>query len=159
MKETFDIQIAEKLKINRIGTEIVSFGFFSLLVFGLCLLPAKYLPFEIATIYLIEVVSRNVYIVLSSSIIIILVGERLRGMRHYENAELILQPEKMILLSDKKNIELEYEKIKKFQGVMNLTYGFKRLNFVIKMADNNKYEIRADSEVYDGLTDYFPDKN
>ena len=159
LKETYNIKIAEKLKINRIGKDLLGFGFFFLIIFGVCLLPAKYLPFEISTIYLFEVVPHIVYIVLSGAIIIILIGEWLRGMRKYDKAELILEPQKIILISQNKNIELEYDKIKKFRGVMNLFHGYKRLNFVIKMADNNKYEIRADSEIYDGLTDYFPDKN
>lgn len=125
------------------------------------MLPVKYLPFEIATIYLFEVVNRNIYIVLSCSLFLVLFGEWLKGLRKYEKAELALKTDGILLSSTTRNIELKYEKIKKFKGVMNLVHGFSnihKLNFVIKTTDNEKIEIRSHTDVFNGLTDAFPDK-
>gem|GEM_PF-2805898 len=161
MKETFEIEFAERKKINKRGAEIASFGFFFLLIFGLCLLPAKYLPFEIATIYLFEVVNRNIYIVLSCSLFLLLFGEWLKGLRKYEKAELELKSDGISMTSLTKNIELKYDEIKKFNGVMNIVHGLKsihKINFVIKTMDNEKIEIRSHSDIFNELTDYFPEK-
>ena len=161
MKETFDIQLAERKKINKIGSQIANFGFFFAVVFCLFLLPANYLPSEIAVIYLIEFVNRNVYILISISAVIFLFGEWLKGMRNYEKADLELKPDRILLLSKTKTIELEFNDIKKFHGVMNLIHGLSnmhKLNFIIKTNDNGKYEIRSHKDVFNGLTDYFPDK-
>lgn len=162
MKETFDIELAERKKVNKIGSEIANFGFFFALIFCLFLFPAKYLPSEIAFIYLIEFLNRNVYYFISISVLIFLFGEWLKGMRNYEKAELELKTNRIILLSKARTIELEYDKIKKFKGVINLVHGLSnihRLNFVIKMTDNGNYEIRSHKDVFNGLTDHFPDKN
>jgi hypothetical protein len=159
LKETFDIELAEKKSINKIGLKIISLGFFLFLVFWLCALPAKYLPAEIAAIYLIEVLNRNIYYVLAASMIVLLFGDWLNGMRNYEIAELEIQPDRIILHSKTKKIELEYDYIKKFHGVMNFTHSFKRPNFKIITINNEKYEIRAHQDVFNGLTDSFPDKN
>ncbi len=161
LKNTFDIQFAERKKINKIGSQIANFGFFFALVFCLFLLPAKYLPSEIAIIYLIEFVNRNVYIFISISVAIFLFGEWLKGMRNYEKAELELKDNGILLFSKTRRIELKYDEIKKFHGVMNLIHGLSnmhRLNFVIKTIDNGKYEIRSHKDVFNGLTDHFPDK-
>jgi hypothetical protein len=82
-------------------------------------------------------------------------------MRNYEKAELELKTNGILLLSKTRTIELKFDEIKKFQGIMNLIHGFSniyRLNFVIKTTDNGKYEIRSHKDVFNGLTDYFPDK-
>ena len=161
MNETFDIQLAERRKINKIGSEIANFGSFFTFMFCLFLLPANYLPSEMTIIYLIEFVNRNVYIFISISTIIFLFGEWLKGLRNYEKAELELKTNGILLLSKTRKIELEYDEIKKFQGLMNLVHGFSniyKLNFVIKTNDNGKYEIRSRKDVFIGLTDHFPDK-
>ena len=134
MKETFNIELAERKRINTIGSQIANFGFFFAIVFCLFLLPANYLPSEIAIIYLIEFVNRNVYIFLSISVIIFLLGEWLKGMRNYEKAELELKTNGILLLSKTRTIELKFDEIKKFQGIMNLIHGFSniyRLNFSV----------------------------
>lgn len=159
MKETFEIEFAKKKSINKIGKSVLSFGFFLFLVFLLFVWPAKYLPSEIAAIYLIEVVNRNVYYVFATSMVVILLGDWLNGMRNYEKAELEIQPNQIILFSKTKKIELEYDDIKKFHGVMNIIHNFKRPNFKIITNNNEKYEIRAHQDVFNGLTDSFPDKN
>jgi hypothetical protein len=159
LKETFEIELAEKKSINKIGLKIISFGIFLFLLFWFCALPSKYLPSEIATIYLIEVLNRNIYYVLIASMVVLLFGDWLNGMRNYEKAELEIQPDRIILLSKTKKIELEYDNIKKFHGVMNFTHNFKKPNFKIITINNEKYEIRAHQDVFNGLTDSFPDKN
>jgi hypothetical protein len=158
LKSTFDIQIAKKLKINNTGDQIFAIGFTFFIIFGLFVLPAKYLPLEIATIYLFEIVSKNVYIILSGSVILILIGEWLRSLRNYETAELELQTDRLVLITESSNIELKYKNIKKFKGVLGLFNGLNKISFRILMTDKNKYEIKAHSDVFDGLTDSFPDK-
>lgn len=134
---------------------------FFLFMFGLCFLPAKYLPTEISIIYLIEVVNRNIYYIFSGSFVLLLTGEFLRGLRGYENAILELKPDKMSIVSKSETIDLEYGKIKKFYGYNNLVHGLKSmedLNFIIKMNNNTKIEIRSHKKIFNGLTDFFPKK-
>lgn len=162
MKETFDIELAERKKVNKIGSEIGHIGFVFAFIFCLFLLPANYLPSEIASIYLIDFVDRNVYYFILISVAMLLFGEWLKGLRNYEKAQLELKPNGISLLSKTRTIELEFDKIKNFRGVMNLVHGLTnihKLNFVIKMTNNRKYEIRSHKDIYNGLTDYFPDKN
>lgn len=159
MKETFEIEFAEKKSINKIGKIVLSFGFFLFLVFLLFVWPAKYLPSEIAAIYLIEVVNRNVYYVFTGSMVFLLIGDWVNGMRNYEKAELEIQPDQIILFSNTKKIELKYDNNKKIHGVMNITYNFKRPNFKIITNNNEKHEIRAHQDIFNGLTNSFPGKN
>ena len=140
------------------GSEIRNFGIFFLVCFGLFLLPAKYLPFEISWVYLIEIVNRNVYICLSASMIIMLFGDWLNGMRDYENAHLEILADRILLTSETRNIELEYNQIKKIYGTVNLTHRLMRPNFVFRMKDNEKHEIRAHADIFNVLTDFLPNK-
>ncbi|MDT0294947.1 hypothetical protein ACFQ3R_05870 [Mesonia ostreae] len=161
MKVTFEIEFAKKRKISNIGAEIVSFGFLFLFIFGLCLLPAKYLPFEIATIYLLEVVNRNIYIVLSCSSFLVIFGSWLKGLRKYEKAELELKSDGISMTSLTRNMELKYDEIKKFGGTLNIVHGMKsihKINFIIKTINNERIEIRSHSDIFNELTDYFPEK-
>jgi hypothetical protein len=159
MKEKFRIELAERKKINKVGKEITAFGAFFFILFLLCLLPAKYLPSEVAVVYLIEIVHRNVYIVLSSTFSIILFGEWLKGMRKYEKGELVLTLEGIKISSTSKKVFIKFDKIKKIKGLNNLVHNkLNRFNFIIKTTESNKVEIRANSDIFNALTDYFPNK-
>lgn len=161
MEESFHIQLAKAKKANKIGSDIANFGLFFSIIFFLFLFPANYLPSEVATIYLIEFVNRNVYLFLSISILIYLFGEWLKGLRKYEKAQLELTVNEILISSKTKDIKLTLSEIKKVKGIMNLVHGLtniRKLNFIIKMSDNKTYEIRSHKHVFNGLTDYFYNK-
>ena len=139
MRDQFKIEIAERKKINKIGSEIKYFGLFFFAIFSLVLVPARYLPFEI-------------------SFSLILFGEWLHGMGKYTNAKLEFHPDSILLISGSRNIEIKHFNIKKITGWKNFTHRYKKPNVLIKTKTKERYEIRIDIEIFDILTDTFPNK-
>lgn len=160
MEESFEIKLAtRKIKINKIGKKISIYATIFVFLVGLCFLPARYLPTELAIIYLIEIVHRYVYYIFFSFFGILIIGEYLRGLRSYETVYLKIKSDKLILEKSNQTLEIEYSSIKKIYGGNNLFHDFKsmyRINFIIKLEDNRKLEIRSHREFFNGLTDLLP---
>ena len=159
MEEEFKIKLATKRKINEVGKTISRQAVVFVFLVGLCFLPAKYLPTELAIIYLIEFVHRYVYYVFFFFFSVLVIGEYLRGLRSYKTVEIEIKPDKLIIKDLKEPFEIEYSSIKKIYGGNNLVHDFKSMhyiNFIIKLEDNTKIEIRSHSELFNGLTDLLP---
>ena len=86
-------------------------------------------------------------------------GEYLRGLRSYETVGIEIRPDKLIIKDSKEPFDIEYKSIKKIYGGNNLVHDFKSMyyiNFIIKLEDNTKIEIRSHRELFNGLTDLLP---
>jgi hypothetical protein len=159
LEEEFKIKLATKRKINKVGSKISRQAVVFVFLVGLCFLPANYLPTELAIIYLIEFVHKYVYYIFFFFFSILVMGEYLRGLRSYETVELEIKPNKLIIKDSKKSFNIEYKSIKKIYGGNNLVHDFKSIyyiNFIIKLEDNTKIEIRSHRELFNGLTDLLP---
>lgn len=159
MEEELKIQLATNKKVNKLGKKISRQALIFVFLVGLCFLPAKYLPTELAIIYLIEFVHRYVYYVFFFFFSILVIGEYLRGLRSYKTVGIEIRPDRLIIKDLKKPFDIEYSSIKKIYGGNNLVHDFKSMyyiNFFIKLEDNTKIEIRSHRELFNGLTDLLP---
>ncbi len=155
--EILSIENANKLKINKIGIEMASLGFFFILIFGIVLIPGKYLPIEVATVYYFEIISKNIYIILSVSFLIGLTGLILKESRSYEPAELEILYDRLKITTKEKIIEIKYSEIEKFKGKLPFPF-IKKENIIIKRIEKKNIEIRTEEGVFEALTNIFPDK-
>ncbi|WP_188440626.1 hypothetical protein [Planktosalinus lacus] len=116
------------------------------------------MPNEISFLYLFFIVPRNVYLVLGGSAVILLLGEWLRGLRSLEKGRLRIFPDKMIIETPSKKWDLSYNQIHKIKGSSNIMHNYRELTYMLLLLDGSKIEIRTSKEIFNELTDHFPDK-
>lgn len=158
MPDSFDIELTSRLKINKLGLELVWLAGFFIVIFGISLIPAQSLPPEMAFLYVFFIIPRGFHLILGIAFLVLLFGEWFRGMRKIEPAKLRVFVDKMVIESFSKTWEIPYNKIQKFKGTLNLVHNYRKLTYTILLKDKTKIEVRTSKEIYNELTDYFPNK-
>lgn len=147
MEETFEIKIIHRYKINRVGYEVIACGMISFAVLSFFRMPYAWMGVDMAPIEL------NIATLIS--IIIILYGCLLNGIRRNEKAILVLNASEIIIKNKRILKKLKYDKIERFEGQ---GLGVKNVSFKIITKNEDDIEITANKEIYEWLIEYFPEK-
>jgi len=158
LPDCFDIQLTSSLKINKLGLEICFLGGFFLAIFALTLIPAQYMPAEMAFLFIFFILPRDFHLILGGSLILLIIGDWIRGLRKVENAKLQVYVDKITIESASEKRDIPYNKIKRIDGTVNLMHGYRKLTYKIILIDQSRIELRTSKEIYNVLTDYFPNK-
>ncbi len=144
-EELFKVQIVRRSIINKLGLGI---SIASVLIFFGVLLSIKFyvtysaLEFEALTL---------------GCGALFIVGVWLKSRRRYELAKLQFLPEGIMMITTAGYIPLKYEDLKSFR-VSDHSSDPDKTYFYLDVKDGRSYEIKADSEIYEGLIGVFPDK-
>jgi hypothetical protein len=151
--ESVKIKVGNDIQIvNKIGFYIFIIGILMFLLTGGILFLGKSLPFEVAIIYFIEVVSQNVYYSFLASILTIIIGFKLADLKNYIETELKIDDDKLMWVNNGETIELPKKKIYKF-------YWRKKpfsnnIKLTLKTIGIKKYETIIDVMNYSRLKDH-----
>ena len=106
MPDCFDIQLTIPLKINRLGLEICYLGGYFLAIFAFTLIPAQYMPAEMAFLFIFFILPRDFHLILGVSLVLLIIGDWIHGLRKVENEKLQVYIDKMTIesASEKRDI-------------------------------------------------------
>ena len=156
LKKTIEIQVGNKLLINKIGVLIAILGILSSLFIIAVFVSGTMLPIEMKFIYFLEVIGINWYIAMLISIVSVIIGIEISNLRSYSKTNLILEKDKIEFIKKGKLIELKKWKISKITEKESFLFKKKRIK--IKTVTNKEFDFKAENVLLEQLTELFPFK-
>lgn len=146
MKEFYDVKLISRYKITKVGGVLLIIsilGFISLLFLGDSSL---------------TLTDGQIWWSLLSCILTFVIGILLWSYRGKKNAQIQFHPEGIILKTEAGFIPLKYHHIKKLP-ISDYTHPPNKTDFYIITTDDRRYEVNADSVMYEALIERFPEKD
>jgi hypothetical protein len=156
LKKTYDIQIGNKVLINKIGVFLGIVGVVFTILIGLSIFSSILLPNEMTVIYIIEFFENKIYLVLLTSILLSIIGIQIAKIRNYKSSELTIETEKISFLKNGELIEIPEPRLHKITERKNRLSKIKLIK--IKTDTHKEYDIKGTEQILEHLTELFPNK-
>jgi hypothetical protein len=156
LRKTYNIEIGNKVLINKIGVFIGIFGAILMIFIGLTLISSILNPTEMTVIYLIEFFENKIFLVFLISILMFGIGLQITKIRNFKSSELTLESEKISFLKNGELIEIPEPRLHKITERKNL---LSKVNGIkIKTDTHKEYDIKGTEKILKHLTELFPNK-
>uniref|UniRef100_UPI00404ADDD9 hypothetical protein n=1 Tax=Flavobacterium sp. TaxID=239 RepID=UPI00404ADDD9 len=156
MKKTYDIEIGNKILINKIGVFLGIVGVVFTILIGLSIISSILMPNEMTVVYIIEFFENKIYLVLLTSILLFIIGMQIAKIRNYKSSELTIEAEKISFLKNGELIEIPEPRLHKITERKNR---FSKVNLIkIKTDTHKEYDIKGTNRILEHLTELFPNK-
>lgn len=157
MDKTYNIEIGNKILINKIGVIIGFIGTIMTIFITLTILSIFLFPNENSVIYLIEFFENKIYLIFLISIVLSITGMRISKIRRYKLSKLTIDKEKISIQKNGKIIEIPEERI---FIISECKKRFSKFNYIkIKTDTFKEYHIKLTERALRHLAEFFPDKN
>jgi len=156
LKKTYDIQIGNKVLINKIGVFLGIVGAILSIFIGLSIISSILMPNEMTVVYIIEFFENKIYLVLLTSIFLFGIGMQIAKIRNYKSSELTIETEKISFLKNGELIEIPEPRLHKITEIKNR---LSKVNMIkIKTDTHKEYDIKGTEKILEHLTELFPNK-
>jgi len=156
LRKTYNIEIGNKVLINKIGVALGILGAVLTIFIGLSILSSILMPNEMTVVYIIEFFENKIYLVLLTSILLFGIGMQIAKIRNYKSSELTIEAEKISFLKNGELIEIPEPRLHKITERKNR---LSKLNLIkIKTDTHKEYDIKGNKNILEHLTELFPNK-
>ena len=156
MKKTYDIEIGNKVLINKIGVFLGIIGIVFAFLIGLSIISSILMPNEMTVVYIIEFFENKIYLILLASILLFIIGMQITKIRYYKSSELTIEAEKISFLKNGELIEITEPRLHKITERKNR---LSKVNLIkIKTDTHKEYYIKGTNKILEHLTELFPNK-
>ena len=156
MRTTYEIEIGNKVLINKIGVVLGIAGVILTILIGLSIISSILMPNEMTVVYIIEFFENKIYLLLLTSILMFIIGMQITKIRNYKSSELTIEAEKISFLKNGELIEIPEPRLHKITERKNR---LSKVNLIkIKTDTHKEYDIKGTNRILEHLTELFPNK-
>lgn len=156
MEKSFQIEIGDKLMLNKIGNLIAIFGVIIFIAFLFFYFSGSILPAEVSVIYFWEVMGDAFYYSPFVAILLVFIGNEISAIRNYHSSNLIIENDSITFIKNKSQIIIPKERIHKIKEKNIL---FSKSRKIEITTDTHKiYEFKSNKNLIGLLKEYFPIK-
>jgi len=156
LKKTYDIEIGNKVLINKIRVFLGTIGVVFTILIGFSIFSSLLMPNEMTVVYIIEFFENKIYLVLLTSILLFIIGMQIAKIRNYKSSELTLESEKISFIKNGELIVIPEPRLHKITQRKNKLSKVNRIK--IKTDTHKEYDINGTEKIFEHLNELFPNK-